>query len=87
MQLTYRGVPYHSQSHTIETTASERVGKYRGVNLRFRHRNVIFIPHSLFRLTYRGISHLAMGRFSIQPQLKSVPNSRDSGIKSHDSKG
>lgn len=84
MQLTYRGVRYHSQSHTIETVESARVGKYRGVNLRFRHRNVIFIPHSLLRLTYRGISHLALGRFSIYPQLHSVPNSRSPGIKSHD---
>ena len=57
MQLTYRGVKYDYNPPTVELKATDEVGKFRGVDIRFRtvKRNPVQQP--ILDLKYRGVAY------------------------------
>jgi hypothetical protein len=57
MQLTYRGLPYTSDSINIDTTEATLTGQYRGSNVRFNNHHVT-IPETVTTLHYRGVHYL-----------------------------
>jgi hypothetical protein len=74
MQLTYRGVKYDYNPPTVEMKATDEVGKFRGVDIRFRtvKRNPVQQP--TLDLKYRGVAY-ATGAAApaVQPAPVTVP--------------
>jgi len=57
MKLTYRGVQYETNTPVVETTESQVVGKYRGLDWRFHGLNQQLHLQPRANLTYRGITY------------------------------
>jgi hypothetical protein len=57
MKLTYRGVSYEYTPPAVETVPGVAMGKYRGLDFRFRNtkKPPVMIPHH--NLTYRGVKY------------------------------
>jgi len=70
MELCYRGILYSFNPFPTSTQMSDRIifGKYRGVALRFSQQTSIDLPQSPLKLTYRGVSYLKYGNFSVTPK-------------------
>lgn len=57
MKLTYRGVSYEYTPPAVEFNHSNTVGKYRGLDLRFRNPKKAPVLQPTLDLMYRGVSH------------------------------
>jgi hypothetical protein len=55
MKLSYRGVKYDYNPPVVETTDSEVVGKYRGLDWRFRNLKKPPVLQPRVNLKYRGV--------------------------------
>ena len=67
MKLTYRGVSYEYNPPAIETSAAETVGKYRGLDWRFRNPQKLPVLQSNLELKYRGVA------YNTNPQAAATP--------------
>ena len=67
MKLTYRGVSYEYNPPAVETSATETVGKYRGLDWRFRNPQKLPVLQSNLELKYRGIA------YNTNPQTVAAP--------------
>ncbi|NET57667.1 MAG: DUF4278 domain-containing protein [Symploca sp. SIO2E6] len=84
MKLTYRGISYEHQPTILETAETGITGKYRGVKSHFRRRQSILMPHSSFRLKYRGLMHLVFGLSWYELKSQDVSPSEHSTIQQQD---
>lgn len=57
MKLTYRGVSYEYTPPQVETSNSNTVGKYRGLDVRFRNPVKTPVLQSNLDLLYRGVAY------------------------------
>jgi hypothetical protein len=57
MKLCYRGVCYDYNPPTVETTESEFVGKYRGLDWRFHAVKKAPVQPTNVELQYRGVAY------------------------------
>lgn len=57
MKLTYRGVSYEYNPPHIEVAEDKVVGKYRGLDWRFRNLKKPPILQPSVQLTYRGVTY------------------------------
>lgn len=59
MKLTYRGVSYDYNPPTVEYGDRTQVGKYRGVDVRFRNIKKAPVLQPTLDLIYRGVAYTA----------------------------
>lgn len=59
MKLTYRGVQYDYNPPVVETHSLESLGKYRGVDIRFRAVKKPLVYPLQVNLLYRGAPYTA----------------------------
>jgi Domain of unknown function (DUF4278) len=57
MKLTYRGVSYEYNPPTVEVSESNTVGKYRGLDVRFRNPQKAMVLASNLDMKYRGAAY------------------------------
>jgi hypothetical protein len=57
MKLTYRGVSYDYNPPTVEFSNSDTVGKYRGLDIRFRNPKKVPVFQPTLDLLYRGVAY------------------------------
>lgn len=57
MKLTYRGVQYDYNPPVVETRTTSEVGKYRGVDIRFRTVKKNPVQQPTLDLVYRGVAY------------------------------
>jgi hypothetical protein len=57
MKLCYRGVSYDYTPPAVETTQSELVGKYRGLDWRFNAVKKAPVQQTNLDLKYRGVAY------------------------------
>ncbi len=57
MKLTYRGVQYDYNPPAVEINHSADVGKYRGVDIRFRSVKKSPVQQPTLDLVYRGVAY------------------------------
>lgn len=57
MQLTYRGVSYEYNPPTVEMGEDKIIGKYRGLDWRFRNPKRVLVLDSNLDLKYRGVTY------------------------------
>ena len=57
MELCYRGVCYDYTPATVETTKSEFVGKYRGLDWRFYAVKKAPVQQTNVEMKYRGVAY------------------------------
>ncbi|HIK45759.1 MAG TPA: DUF4278 domain-containing protein [Leptolyngbyaceae cyanobacterium M65_K2018_010] len=57
MKLTYRGVSYDYTPPTVELTTTDEVGKFRGVDIRFRTVKKASVHQPTLDLVYRGAAY------------------------------
>lgn len=66
MKLTYRGVSYEYTPPQIEAQATGLDGKYRGLDVRFRHLKKAPVLQPTVNLTYRGFKYQTPGTTSAE---------------------
>lgn len=54
MQLSYRGVKYEYTPPVVETKLTDEVGKFRGLDIRFRTITKVPVQQATLDLMYRG---------------------------------
>lgn len=69
MKLTYRGISYEYNPPVVETVTSVTVGKYRGLDIRFRYAKKAPVMEQNYNLTYRGV------KYNTQPNTDNVSES------------
>lgn len=57
MKLTYRGISYEYNPPLVETADVEAVGKYRGLEWRFRNPTKLPVTQASLDLKYRGVAY------------------------------
>lgn len=57
MKVTYRGVQYDYTPPVVETKETAEVGKYRGVDIRFRTAKKAPVQSATLDLVYRGVAY------------------------------
>ncbi len=57
MKLTYRGVSYDYTPPTVESNITDDVGKFRGVDIRFRTVKEAPVQQPTVDLVYRGVAY------------------------------
>ena len=57
MQLTYRGVQYDYTPVKVDIQESEEIGKFRGVDIRFRSVKKTPVQQPSLDLVYRGVAY------------------------------
>lgn len=57
MKLTYRGISYDYTPPTVELTPSDEVGKFRGLDIRFRTLKKRPVQQPTLDLVYRGVAY------------------------------
>ncbi|HIK55099.1 MAG TPA: DUF4278 domain-containing protein [Synechococcales cyanobacterium M55_K2018_004] len=57
MQLSYRGIPYKTQSPAIEVTETNQLGLFLGNRFKIKHTNVIRHHEEGSYLKYRGVDY------------------------------
>lgn len=57
MKLTYRGVQYDYNPPVVETQPIETLGKYRGVDIRFRALKKPLVHPLQVNMLYRGVPY------------------------------
>ena len=69
MKLTYRGISYEYNPPVVETVTSVTVGKYRGLDIRFRYAKKAPVMEQNYNLTYRVV------KYNTQPNTDNVSES------------
>jgi hypothetical protein len=59
MKLTYRGIEYNYAAPTVEFSTSDTVGKYRGLDVRFRNPKKLVVLQTNLDLKYRNATYKA----------------------------
>lgn len=72
MKLTYRGVSYDYTPPTVETKVTGEVGKFRGVDIRFRTIQRAPVQQSTLDLMYRGAAYRANNQ-AVEPAAVGTP--------------
>ncbi len=57
MKLTYRGVSYDYNPPVVESNLTDEVGKFRGVDIRFRTVRKAAVQQPTLDLVYRGVAY------------------------------
>lgn len=57
MKLTYRGVSYDYNPPVVQTNTTDDVGKFRGVDIRFRTVQRALVQQPTLDLVYRGVAY------------------------------
>lgn len=57
MKLTYRGVSYDYTPPVVESNLTDEVGKFRGVDIRFRTVKKAAVQQPTLDLLYRGVAY------------------------------
>lgn len=57
MKLTYRGVSYDYNPPVVESNLTDDVGKFRGVDIRFRTGKKAPVQQPTLDLVYRGVAY------------------------------
>ncbi|WP_017301147.1 DUF4278 domain-containing protein [Nodosilinea nodulosa] len=57
MKLTYRGVSYDYNPPAVQASATDDVGKFRGVDIRFRTVKKAPVQQPTLDLVYRGVAY------------------------------
>lgn len=57
MKLTYRGVQYEYTPPVVDMETTEEVGKFRGVDIRFRNYKKAPVQQPTLDLVYRGVAY------------------------------
>jgi len=57
MKLTYRGISYDYTPPVVESNATDDVGKFRGVDIRFRTVKKAQVQQPTLDLVYRGVAY------------------------------
>ncbi|MBE9137836.1 DUF4278 domain-containing protein [Nodosilinea sp. LEGE 07088] len=57
MKLTYRGVSYDYNPPVVQTNTTDDVGKFRGVDIRFRTIQKAPVQQATLDLVYRGVAY------------------------------
>ncbi len=70
MTLTYRGVAYEYNPPVVETVAEESVGKYRGLDWRFRNLKKAPVQQATLDLKYRGVAYQPQPVAESEPVVK-----------------
>lgn len=66
MKLTYRGISYEYNPPEVESSNSDTVGKYRGLDVRFRNPKKLPVLQTNLDFKYRGATHLAARADEVQ---------------------
>ncbi len=72
MKLTYRGVSYDYTPPTVETNVTDDVGKFRGVDIRFRTGKKDPVQQPTLDLVYRGVAYQT-GTPEVAPVVEAAP--------------
>jgi hypothetical protein len=72
MKLSYRGISYDYTPPEVEVSTSETVGKYRGLDVRFRNPKKPLVLNTNLDLVYRGVAHNP-GQAASQPAPAPAP--------------
>ncbi len=75
MKLTYRGVTYDYNPPKVEYGDRQEVGKYRGVDIRFRNIKKAPVMQPTLDLLYRGVAYTtnpAAVEPTVEPTVESV---------------
>lgn len=78
MKLTYRGISYDYNPVNVEVSSSETVGKYRGLDVRFRNPKRALVLNTNLDLKYRGVAYqptqtIVEPAVQTAPQVEAVP--------------
>ncbi|MGC9503387.1 DUF4278 domain-containing protein [Baaleninema sp.] len=80
MKLCYRGIPYDYTPPEVETTPSDLVGTYRGIDVRFRNPKKPLVLQPTLDLKYRGVAYRTNGapaedapKPTVQPETVPAP--------------
>ena len=71
MKLTYRGVSYDYNPPVVQTNTTDDVGKFRGVDIRFRTVKKSQVQQPTLDLVYRGVAYQT-GTPEMAPVVESV---------------
>ncbi|NJL46076.1 MAG: DUF4278 domain-containing protein [Leptolyngbyaceae cyanobacterium SM2_3_12] len=80
MKLTYRGVSYDYTPPTVETKITDEVGKFRGLDIRFRTIQRAPVQQPTLDLVYRGAAYrTGNGTTAIAPAVtaEAAPQTTD----------
>ncbi|MBD2106888.1 DUF4278 domain-containing protein [Nodosilinea sp. FACHB-13] len=72
MKLTYRGVSYDYNPPVVESNLTDEVGKFRGVDIRFRTVKKATVQQPTLDLVYRGVGYQT-GTPKAAPVVEAVP--------------
>ncbi|MBE9156206.1 DUF4278 domain-containing protein [Nodosilinea sp. LEGE 06152] len=72
MKLTYRGVSYDYTPPTVEPNVTDEVGKFRGVDIRFRTVKKAPVQQPTLDLVYRGVVYQT-GTSEVAPVVEAAP--------------
>lgn len=72
MQLTYRGVSYDYNPPVVESNLTDEVGKFRGVDIRFRTVKKAAVQQPTLDLVYRGVAYQT-GTSEVAPVVEAAP--------------
>ncbi|WP_088890125.1 DUF4278 domain-containing protein [Leptolyngbya ohadii] len=73
MKLNYRGVSYEYNAPKVEYGDPTQVGKYRGLDIRFRNIKKAPVLQPTLDLIYRGVAHTANPAPATETQTEKVP--------------
>lgn len=72
MKLTYRGVSYDYTPPTVKSNVTDEVGKFRGVDIRFRTVKKAPVQQPTLDLVYRGVAYQT-GTPEMAPVAEAAP--------------
>ncbi|MBD1872805.1 DUF4278 domain-containing protein [Nodosilinea sp. FACHB-131] len=72
MQLTYRGVSHDYNPPVVESNLTDEVGKFRGVDIRFRTVKKAAVQQPTLDLVYRGVAYQT-GTSEVAPVVETAP--------------
>jgi hypothetical protein len=67
MKLTYRGINYEYTPPQVEPGSQDAVGKYRGVDIRFRNLVKSPVQQPTLDLIYRGVNYTVGSEVDVAP--------------------
>jgi hypothetical protein len=73
MKLNYRGVSYEYNAPQVEYGDATQVGKYRGLDIRFRNIKKAPVFQPTLDLIYRGVAHTANPASATETQTEKAP--------------
>jgi hypothetical protein len=73
MKLTYRGVSYDYTPPAVESNLTDDVGKFRGVDIRFRTGKKAPVQQPTLDLVYRGVVYQNGTPAAAAPEVAAIP--------------